>query len=166
MSDPTAADGFSHAPPGYVCPFCVLVAGADNPAPHSCQSDVILRTEHVTAFVNARWWSNNAGHVLVVPNQHIENIYGLLPELAVHVHEAARQVALGFKRVYGCAGTSTRQHNEPAGYQEVWHYHLHVFPRYERDGLYQLDHLHSYTTPEQRRPYAERLRTYFAAQRA
>jgi len=29
-----------------------------------------------------------------------------------------------------------RQHNEPAGGQHVWHYHLHVIPRYENDKLY------------------------------
>jgi histidine triad (HIT) family protein len=40
------------------------------------------------------------------------------------------------KAAYGCDGTSTRQHNEPAGHQEVWHYHLHVFPRFMGDGLY------------------------------
>ena len=33
-------------------------------------------------------------------------------------------------------GTSTRQHNEPAGNQDVWHYHVHLFPRYEGDALY------------------------------
>ena len=33
-------------------------------------------------------------------------------------------------------GISTRQHNGSAGNQDVWHYHLHVFPRYPNDGLY------------------------------
>ena len=146
-----------------MCPFCAVVAGRDNVAPHTQQSDVVLRTAQVTAFINARWWPNNAGHVLVVPNTHVENIFELTPELAAAVHEAARRVALAFKQVYGCAGISTRQHNEPAGDQEVWHYHLHVFPRYVDDGLYTLDHLHRYTTPEERAPYAARLREHFAA---
>jgi histidine triad (HIT) family protein len=153
---------FTHAPSDYVCPFCALVAGEDNAPPHSCQSDVVLRTGHATVFINGRWWSKNAGHVLVVPNLHVENIYELTGEEALHVHEAARQIALAFKHVYGCAGISTRQHNEPAGDQEVWHYHLHVFPRYADDGLYELDHLHRYTTPEERTPYAQRLRAFFA----
>jgi histidine triad (HIT) family protein len=132
-------------------------------APHTQQSDVVLRTPGATAFINARWWPNNAGHVLVVPNAHVENIYELEPSAALHVHDATRQVALALKQTYGCDGISTRQHNEPAGYQEVWHYHLHVFPRYVDDGLYTLDHLHRYTSPAERIPYAERLREYFAA---
>jgi histidine triad (HIT) family protein len=40
------------------------------------------------------------------------------------------------KKVYTCDGVSTRQHNEPAGNQDVWHYHLHVTPRYENDNFY------------------------------
>jgi histidine triad (HIT) family protein len=157
---------FHHSPPAYVCPFCAVVAGQDNAPPHTQQSDVFWRTAETTAFINARWWQNNPGHVLVVPNQHVESIYDLVPSIAVHVHEAARQVALALKHVYRCDGISTRQHNEPAGYQEVWHYHLHVFPRYAGDGLYALDHLHRYTDAAERAPYAERLRSYFAAREA
>ena len=58
----------------------------------------------------------------------------------------------------GCDGVSSRQHNEPAGNQDVWHYHLHVFPRWENDKLY-FERRHS-TSPEQRRPYAEKLRAW------
>lgn len=151
----------SHEPEGYNCPFCRIARGEEGPDMWTGQSDVFYRTEQVTAFVNARWWVNNPGHALVIPNQHIENIYGLVPEIAVHVHEAARQVAIAFKQVYGCAGTSTRQHNEPAGYQEIWHYHLHVFPRYNGDELYERTSEHRRTTAEERLPYAEKLRAYF-----
>jgi histidine triad (HIT) family protein len=60
------------------------------------------------------------------------------------------------KRAYGCDGTSVRQHNEPAGDQDVWHYHLHVFPRYAGDDLYRSSA--RLTHPEERWPYADRLR--------
>ena len=62
------------------------------------------------------------------------------------------------KTAYGCEGISTRQHNEPAGMQEVWHFHLHVFPRYLDDGLYARTAERFLTTPSQRLPYAEKLR--------
>lgn len=150
-----------HEPEGYNCPFCRIARGEDGDDLWTAQSDVFYRTEPVTAFISARWWVNNPGHALVIPNQHIENIYELVPEIAVHVQEAARQVAIAFKQVYGCDGTSTRQHNEPAGYQEVWHYHLHVFPRYAGDELYERTREHRLTTAEERLPYAERLRVYF-----
>ena len=48
----------------------------------------------------------------------------------------AKRLAIAMKTVYACDGISTRQHNEPAGSQDVWHYHLHVTPRYENDNYY------------------------------
>ena len=63
-------------------------------------------------------------------------MYSLHASLAGEIHELARRIALALKATDGCDGVSTRQHNEPAGNQEVWHYHLHVFPRYAGDGLY------------------------------
>ena len=151
---------FGHAPPGYVCPFCVLVAGGDNAAPYSVQSDVVLRTGKATAFISSTWWPNNPGHVLVVPDAHIENLYDLTPEVGAEVLEAARRVALAFKAVYRCAGVSTRQHNEPAGGQEVWHYHVHVFPRYDADQLYARDGERRTVSREERSAYAEALRRF------
>jgi histidine triad (HIT) family protein len=115
----------------------------------------------VTAFIAAAWWPNNPGHVLIIPNEHFENIFDLPPALAADIQVVARAVALGFKAAYGCAGVSTRQHNEPAGNQDVWHYHLHLFPRYAGDELYLTFRERRFTTPEERLPYATRLRAFF-----
>lgn len=157
---------FSHAPAGYACPFCRIVAGGDNPEPYAGQSDVVLRTGSATAFISSSWWPSNPGHVLVVPDVHVENLYELTPTLGAEVSEAARQVALAFKAVYRCAGVSTRQHNEPAGGQEVWHYHLHVFPRYEADQLYARDTERRTVSRSERAPYSERLREFLDQRRS
>jgi diadenosine tetraphosphate (Ap4A) HIT family hydrolase len=61
---------------------------------------------------------------------------------------------------------ASRQHNEPAGDQAVWHYHVHMFPRYVDDELYGSVPDAGYRTPAERRPNAERLRAYFASQAA
>ncbi len=151
---------YNHAPEGYVCPFCRVVNGEGNKGWNEPE-DIFWQTEHITAFISPRWWARNPGHAIIIPNAHIENIYDLTPDIAVHVHEAARQIAIAFKRVYGCDGTSTRQHNEPAGYQEVFHYHLHVFPRYEGDLLYRRDEDYRTVTADERKPYADKLRAYF-----
>ncbi len=60
-------------------------------------------------------------------------------------------------------GTSVRQHNEPAGNQDVWHYHMHVFPRYTGDDLYFTHPQRDFRPAEERLPYADRLRDYFAS---
>jgi histidine triad (HIT) family protein len=126
----------NHAPDAYICPFCLLVQGIENERVYSAHSDIVLRNKVVTALISAHQWPRTPGHVIIIPNAHYENIYDLPLDAATEIHAAARSVALAMKRAYGCDGISTRQHNEPAGNQDVWHYHLHVFPRYANDNLY------------------------------
>ena len=132
----------SHAPPDYDCPFCRIVEGKGSE--RTRPEHVIRQYERVTVFMNPRWWENNPGNVLVVPNEHFENLYELPPEYGTPILAASRDAAVAMKAAYGCDGVSTRQHNEPAGNQEVWHYHLHVFPRWENDHFYRT---HGYWAP-------------------
>jgi histidine triad (HIT) family protein len=148
-----------HAPPGYDCPFCNVVAGGSDD--WTQQADIVARTDGATAWIAPAWWPNNAGHAIVVPNEHIENIYGLVPQHSRPVLDLARRVAIGLMETYGCEGTSTRQHNGPGADQEVWHYHLHVFPRFVGDGLYGAERRR--TTASEREPYAQRLRAWLAS---
>lgn len=150
---------YNHAPENYICPFCQIAQGIENEHLLTKQADVICRDDYVTAFIGAGWWKNNKGHVIIIPNKHFENIYDLPNELSAKIHNMEREVAIALKRVYKCAGVSSRQHNEPYGGQDVWHYHLHVFPRYEGDNLYFTSRETS--NPEERIEYAERLREYF-----
>ncbi len=153
---------YNQEPKDYVCPFCRIVAGEESPTIETRQVDVVYRNPWTTAFIASRWWPNNPGHVIVVPNQHIENIYDMPQEVAGQIHETARQIAIAFMEVYGCDGTSTRQHNGRDGLQDIWHYHLHVFPRYGQDQLYELTPLRRKTETAERLPYAEKLKRYFA----
>jgi len=127
---------YNHAPADYICPFCLLIQGIENEHVLSVQADIIYQDDVITAFICSRQWPNNPGSVIIIPNEHFENIYDLPLRLATKVRELAQAVALAMKVVYRCDGVSTRQHNEPAGNQDVWHYHLHVTPRYTSDGLY------------------------------
>lgn len=125
---------FSHEPPDYECPFCGYAAGIFND--HVRASHVVEGTPESLSFVASRWWVNNEGHIIVIPRAHVENLYVIPDALAVPLMAALRRAALALKSAYGCAGTSVRQHNEPAGNQELWHLHFHVFPRYAGDELY------------------------------
>ncbi|MAU09321.1 MAG: diadenosine tetraphosphate hydrolase [Anaerolineaceae bacterium] len=154
---------YSHAPEDYQCAMCKIVAH-DSTGIYTQPQDIIFQMDVVTAFIGSHWWPRNKGHVIVIPNAHIENLYAMPFETGGHILAAARQVALALKAVYQCDGTSTRQHNEPAGYQEVFHYHLHVFPRYVGDELYISTYDRYLTTPEERLPYAEKLRHYFVTE--
>src|SRR5947207_14256607 len=89
--------------------------------------------------MNPNWLPSNPGGVLVIPNAHYENVYDLPPELGTPIQRAVRSASIAMKTAFGCDGVSTRQHNEPAGNQDVWHFHVHVFPRWEGDELYRSD---------------------------
>jgi histidine triad (HIT) family protein len=154
---------YNHAPPNYICPFCLVVRGIENQHVYSVASDVFFRDEQVTAFICSHQWPNTPGHALVIPNQHFENIYDLPVHLATQIHRVAQMTALAMKSAYGCEGTSTRQHNEPAGNQDVWHYHCHVFPRYANDRLYYTER-QMMAVPKRAR-YAQKLRTYLEGSR-
>jgi histidine triad (HIT) family protein len=155
---------YNHAPADYVCPMCAFVSG--NPEPGwSIHEDIVLEDDQVLALISSRWWPRNLGHVILVPKQHFENIFDLPDELGTPIHAAAKRIALALKATYNCNGVSTRQHNEPAGNQDLWHYHLHIFPRYTGDELYLTPRSEiRETTPEERRPYAERLRNFLKQQ--
>jgi histidine triad (HIT) family protein len=152
---------FNHEPDDYACPFCRLVAGDEDERRINTQRDIVRRDELATAFISPRWWPNNHGHVLVVPNAHHENLYDLSSRYGHAVHDLVRDVAIAIRQTYGCDGTSVRQHNEPSGNQDAWHYHVHVFPRYVGDALYASRPYPEFVTAEQRRPYADKLREQF-----
>lgn len=157
----TGLGPISHAPSGCRCPFCALVRGEAFDELHSTQADL---TDLAVAFVASHGWANNPGHVLVVPVRHVESLHELPDEDGAAVSAVARRVARAMRASYpGCAGVSTRQYNEPAGGQDVWHYHLHVFPRYPGDGLYAEGDRKRPTTAAERRPFADRLRAAMAA---
>ena len=150
---------FNHEPEGYICPFCLVADGIENENVLTKQSDIIYHDEFITAFICAGWWENNKGHVLIIPNRHFENLYDLPSDYSTKIHEFEKKVAIAFKLIYKCDGVSSRQHNEPDGNQDVWHYHLHVFPRYKGDSLYAMTRRP--TTVEERLVYAEKMKKYF-----
>jgi histidine triad (HIT) family protein len=145
-----------------LCPFCLIVNGSADALTQP--ADVIYQNDQVTAFISPKWWPNNPGHVIVVPNQHFVNIFDLPAQSAMDIHLAAQRVAVAFMELYRCEGISTRQHNGAIGGQEIPHYHLHLFPRYRDDKLYLLDDQARLTTAQERLPYAEKLRQFFARQ--
>ncbi len=148
---------YNHAPSDYVCPLCLIAEGKPTDK-GSQEEDVVFRDDVCTAFVAGKWWRSNPAHVIIVPNRHFENLYDLPEEVGHRIFDISKKVAVALKEAYKCGGVSTRQHNEAAGNQDVWHYHLHVFPRYEGDNLY-LNHQDTYwPTAEEKQPYAEKLR--------
>lgn len=154
---------FYHEPDNYICPFCDWLSG--NETEYKQNSDIVYQNDFVTAFVSPKWWVNNPGHVIVISNNHTENLYGISEKELTEVYKVVKQIAIAIRNSYkDCTGTSTRQHNEPAGNQDVWHFHTHVFPRYEDDNLYQNHNDKQFVESSRRKEYADILKGYFASQ--
>ncbi|PKO12904.1 MAG: diadenosine tetraphosphate hydrolase [Chloroflexi bacterium HGW-Chloroflexi-10] len=149
----------NHAPENYICPFCLLLQGIKNDHTYSNQSDIVHHDDTVTAFIGSHQWPNNPGNTIVIPNQHYENIFDLPIRYAQEIQRAAKRLALAMKTVYTCDGVSTRQHNEPAGNQDVWHYHVHVTPRFQNDNFYNTIPQRAPMPPEERAQHATLLRS-------
>ncbi|GAB3491177.1 HIT family protein [Flexivirga lutea] len=146
-----------HEPDGYSCPFCRIQVGVYNE--HQQPEDVVAVTDRAFARVAPKWWPDNDGALLVIPRTHVENLYDISTVDGHAVWDLTKRVAIAMRAAYGCDGVSTRQHNEPAGGQDVWHLHVHVFPRRSGDKLYQRHDDARWVTPAERAGYAERLRT-------
>lgn len=147
----------SHEPEGYDCPFCRLQRGVVNE--NNQLADVVAREELVHARIAPKWWPANPGAALVIPNAHHENLYDLPVDVGHAVWDLTQRVAVAMRQAYGCEGISTRQHNEPAGNQDVWHLHVHVFPRYAGDDLYRRHWDARWVPPVEREVFADQLRT-------
>ena len=73
------------------------------------------------------------GHALILPKDHYANLYELPEETAADVMKLAKKMAIRRKEKLHCDGFNLVQNNEPAAGQTVFHFHLHLIPRYEND---------------------------------
>src|SRR3989338_1656671 len=149
---------YNHEPKEYDCPLCRVAQWEETEL--NKRSDVVFEDDFVIAYISPKWWVNNPGNVMVIPKEHVENVYDISEELLSKIYSVGKKVALAMKEKYQCDGTSFRQHNEPAGDQEIWHFHMHVFPRWRDDLLYGNHKNSRYVNEAERLPYAEKLREY------
>ena len=73
-------------------------------------------------------------HCLILPKGHYANIYELPDELASKVFVLAKKTAARLQKALGCDGMNIVQNNGTAAGQTVFHFHMHLIPRWEDDG--------------------------------
>ena len=75
----------------------------------------------------------NKGHALILPKAHYENLYDLPDEMAAHAMILAKKIATKMKGILNCDGYNLVQINGEAAGQTVFHFHMHLIPRYTDD---------------------------------
>ena len=74
------------------------------------------------------------GHALILPKNHYANLYELPEETAGDVMKLAKKMATVMTEKLGCQGFNLMQNNGETAGQTVFHFHMHLIPRYENDG--------------------------------
>lgn len=108
------------------CAFCGIVAGR-------LPASTVYEDEATVVFADLR--QPTAGHLLVVPKEHVETIYDLDPAVAARLMRVVVATARAMRHSLRPAGLSVWQSNGPAAGQEVPHVHVHLLARGPGDGL-------------------------------
>lgn len=73
------------------------------------------------------------GHALILPKEHYKNLYELPDETAAKAMQLAKKMAISMTEKLGCDGFNLVQNNNEVAGQTVFHFHLHLIPRYKDD---------------------------------
>lgn len=75
------------------------------------------------------------GHALIIPKEHFKNIFELDDTYASEVMIVAKKVSIAMREVLNCDGFNILQNNEEIAGQTVFHFHMHLIPRYNNDNV-------------------------------
>ncbi|MEX0785469.1 MAG: HIT family protein [Dehalococcoidia bacterium] len=118
------------------CIFCRIVAG-------QAEASVAYEDDATMAFMDLGPFAD--GHALVVPKEHVRDIFALDEGTAGPLLLAVSRVAQGVRDAFEPHGITIWQSNG-APWQDVFHLHFHILPRWRHDGLLR------FTPPERGRP--------------
>ena len=108
------------------CTFCQISSG-NTPA------SFIYKDKDVFGIMSLE--QPNPYKVLIIPHAHVENIYDLDDDLAASIFQATTKIARAIRDASNCEGLNIVQSNGKAGQQDVFHFHLHLVPRYTDDKI-------------------------------
>jgi histidine triad (HIT) family protein len=108
------------------CIFCGIAAG-------EVPGEIVDQDDRTLAFLDINPWTR--GHSLVIPRAHSRNLYEVAEDELAATMSAAKRLAERMRDRLRCDGVNVLNACEPAAWQTVFHFHLHVIPRYEDDPL-------------------------------
>jgi len=108
------------------CIFCKILAG-ETPAHFVYEDDLVV------AFLSLE--QPNPYKVIVIPRDHVEMIYDLNDEQASAIFRVTVKIARSVRDASKCEGLNLVQSNGSVGQQDVFHFHLHIVPRFSGDHI-------------------------------
>lgn len=107
------------------CIFCKLANGV-------FETNKIYEDDGFTVILDAG--PANRGHALIIPKEHYANIYELPEDTAGKAFILTKKLARHMTDKLGCDGFNIVQNNGEAAGQTVFHFHMHLIPRFKDDG--------------------------------
>ncbi|MFN8152439.1 MAG: HIT domain-containing protein [Solirubrobacterales bacterium] len=108
------------------CIFCAIVAG-------EAPAEVLDQDEHTVTLMDIN--PATKGHALVIPRDHSEDLLSISEDDLRHTAVAAQRIAKRMERALDPDGFNLINACRVAAWQTVFHFHIHVIPRYEDDPL-------------------------------
>jgi len=106
------------------CIFCKIIAG-------EIPSSTVYEDNDFKAIMDI--FPAAKGHVIILPKQHYANLYELDEDIAAKALLVAKKIAIAVKGELSCDGINILQNNGESAGQTVFHFHMHVIPRYISD---------------------------------
>ncbi|ABX44073.1 HIT family protein [Lachnoclostridium phytofermentans] len=108
------------------CIFCKLASG-------EFQSATVYEDDLFRAILDISPASK--GHTLLLPKKHAANLFELEEPEVSRALSVAKKLAIAIQKTLNCDGINILQNNGTAAGQSVFHFHIHLIPRYENDGV-------------------------------
>ena len=108
------------------CIFCKIING-------KIPSATVFENDEFKVILDR--FPSGEGHVLIIPKNHVANIFEIDEEQAGRLFALAVKVSKVMKEVFGFENMNVLQNNGAVAGQSVFHFHMHLIPRYENDGI-------------------------------
>ncbi len=106
------------------CIFCKIVR-------KEIQANILFEDDCVMAFLDCDPISE--GHILIIPKQHFGDVDELPRQLLFRLAKVSQKIVKAIKSCYLPDGYGVMQNG--GQFNDIGHYHLHIFPRYKNDGF-------------------------------
>lgn len=135
------------------CVFCRIANGEVD------RELTVFENKHVFIQMSLHQKAANRGHVLVIPKQHVADVFEVDHQLDAPLLAAVRAASRAVKKAFSADGIQVRQNNGAAAGQDVHHLHFHVIPRYHGDAFETMEY--QVVPLEERAMQAEKLKSTF-----
>ncbi|WP_236570667.1 HIT family protein [Paenibacillus sp. An7] len=112
-------------------------------ANHVMETNVILEDDLITCILDID--PLNEGHTLILPKRHYKDLEEIDKATIISIMNAAVIISKALKEIYQPDGISTIQNG--GEFNDLDHYHMHVFPRYKNDGFGWVEPINEFQTP-------------------